>query len=216
MLLGLFLDINTHRQLSSLHPTSKSTSIQNKDIHNFNMVSFKYLLLSALAAVSVTAQDPPTGDDAAAAAYWGAADLATASEGTPDEKRDIIKVPRNNPPLRDPYKNSCCNAPYTKPPCATTCNRNNCFRALLNARDGSDGKVCNLISQLISYVVLVLTPPASLALPQGGLRLLLHLQSRSGLLQVVGHRNWPRREDCSLHRQLQEQRGQHLGCPEQA
>ncbi|KAH8910357.1 hypothetical protein BR93DRAFT_955518 [Coniochaeta sp. PMI_546] len=108
------------------------------------MVALKWLLISALTTVSVLAQDP-TGDDAEAAAYWGA-DIADAVDGTPDEKRDvtIVKVPRTNPPvvLKDPYKGSYCRAPYTKPPCETTCNRNNCFRGLLNARDGSDGKHC--------------------------------------------------------------------------
>lgn len=107
------------------------------------MVALKWLLVSALTTVSVLAQDP-TGSDAEAAAYWNV-DIADAVEGTPDEKRDvnIVKVPRNNPPviMKDPYKGSYCRAPYTKPPCETTCNRNNCFRGLLNARDGSDGKV---------------------------------------------------------------------------
>jgi len=104
------------------------------------MVSIKYLLLSALASVSVIAQD--TGDDSVAAAYWNGADLGAASEGDPVDKRDLVKMPRNgSPPMGDPYGHSKCCAPYTESPCETTCNRNNCFRGLLNARDGSSGKV---------------------------------------------------------------------------
>jgi len=44
--------------------------------------------------------------------------------------------------MKDPYWGLYCPAPYTEPPCETKCNRNNCFRAFLNARDGSDGKHC--------------------------------------------------------------------------
>jgi len=107
------------------------------------MVALKWFLISALTTVSVLAQAPPTIDEAAAAAYWGV-DIADAVQGDPDEKRAIVKAPRNNPPpvLKDPYKGSHCCAPFTLPPCATNCNRNNCFRAFLNARDGSDGKHC--------------------------------------------------------------------------
>jgi hypothetical protein len=108
------------------------------------MVSLKLLLLTVASTVTVLAQDPPpTGDPVEAAAYWEAATNGQTSAGTPDEKRDFIKVPRNDPAvMKDPYKGSYCWAPYTTPPCATTCNRNNCFRAFLNARDGSDGKHC--------------------------------------------------------------------------
>jgi len=101
------------------------------------MVSFKVLLLTAVSAVSVLAQEP-TGDEAAAAAYWDAAATTDAVAGDAPEK-----IKRTDAPvLKDPYKGLWCKAPYTEPPCATTCNRNNCFRALLNARDGSGGKHC--------------------------------------------------------------------------
>lgn len=104
-----------------------------------NMVSFKYLLLGAAAIFGVFAQDP-TGDEAAATAFWESA--GPGAEGVPAEKRDFGLLPRNNCPIKkDPYKGFHCSAQYTKPPCATTCNRNNCFRSFLNARDGSSGKV---------------------------------------------------------------------------
>lgn len=107
------------------------------------MVALKWLLLSTLTTLSVLAQDELIGDDAAAAAYWDG-DIGDAVEGSPDEKRSIVKVPRTDPPaiMKDPYKGSRCTARYTLPPCKTTCNRNNCFRGFLNARDGSDGKHC--------------------------------------------------------------------------
>jgi hypothetical protein len=112
------------------------------------MVSLKWLFLTAAATVSVLAQDPPTGDAAEAAAYWEQAESAQLTGGDSPEKRDVVnvKAPRNDPVvLKDPYKGSYCWAPYTAPPCATTCNRNNCYRGFLNARDGSSGKV-NTIS----------------------------------------------------------------------
>jgi hypothetical protein len=109
------------------------------------MVSLKWLFLTAAATVSVLAQDPPTGDAAEAAAYWEQAESAQLTGGDSPEKRDVVnvKAPRNDPVvLKDPYKGSYCWAPYTAPPCATTCNRNNCYRGFLNARDGSSGKHC--------------------------------------------------------------------------
>jgi len=105
------------------------------------MVALKWLFLSAITTLGVLAQDEPTGDEAAAAAYWGQ-DIAIAVDGDATEKRAIVKAPRTSPSMADPYKSHYCRAPFTLPPCATTCNRNNCFRGLLNARDGSDGKVC--------------------------------------------------------------------------
>jgi len=104
------------------------------------MVSFKYLLLGVAAIVSVLAQDP-TGNEAEATTFWESG--AQGAEGAPAEKRDF-KLPRNDPcPInKDPYKGFYCRAPYTLPPCETKCNRNNCFRGFLNARDGSDGKHC--------------------------------------------------------------------------
>ncbi|KAB5581028.1 hypothetical protein GE09DRAFT_1084612, partial [Coniochaeta sp. 2T2.1] len=108
------------------------------------MVALKWLFLTALSAVSVLGQDEPTGDPAAAQAAWDALNLGDAVDGGDDaDKRAIVHAPRTDPPayLADPYKKLWCKAPYTKPPCKTDCNRNNCFRGLLNARDGSDGKV---------------------------------------------------------------------------
>src|SRR4051812_48068496 len=103
------------------------------------MVSLKWLFLAALSSVSVVLADDVSADDAAAQAYWDSVNLSEAVEGDAPDKRDILKIPRTNPPayMLDPYAGSKCKAPYTKPPCATTCNRNNCFRGLLNARDGS-------------------------------------------------------------------------------
>ena len=103
------------------------------------MVSFKYLLLGAAAIVGVLSQDP-TGDEAEATAFWESG--AEGADGTPAEKRSFV-MPRNDncPNNKDPYKGFHCKAPYTLPPCDTKCNRNNCFRSFLNARDGSDGKV---------------------------------------------------------------------------
>lgn len=114
------------------------------------MVSFKWLFLAASATMSVLGQDAPTGDAAAAAAYWDAAATGTLVAGDPPEKRDeaMVNVVRSDDHvvMKDPYKGSWCPAPYTTPPCATTCNRNNCFRSFLNARGGSSGKVCYHIS----------------------------------------------------------------------
>jgi len=101
------------------------------------MVSFKVLLLTAVSAISVLAQDP-TGDASAAQAYWDDAGATIAVEGDSPEK---IKR-TDGGIMKDPYKGLWCNAKYTEPPCETKCNRNNCFRGLLNARDGSDGKHC--------------------------------------------------------------------------
>jgi hypothetical protein len=101
------------------------------------MVSFKSLLLGFGCIVAVLGQDP-TGDEAAADAFWSSADLSTAGAGDPPEKRGLLL--RSD--MRDPYWGSYCRAPYTEPPCETKCNRNNCFRGFLNARDGSDGKHC--------------------------------------------------------------------------
>ena len=100
------------------------------------MVSFKYLLLGAAAFVGILAQE--TASEADADAYFGNQGAA----GAPAEKRDFV-MPRTNtcPINKDPYKGFYCTAKYTLPPCATTCNRNNCFRSFLNARDGSPGKV---------------------------------------------------------------------------
>jgi len=103
------------------------------------MVSFKRLLIGAAAIVGVLAQDP-TGNEAEATAFWQSG--AQGAEGAPAEKRDFSLLPRNScPDNKDPYKGFKCKAPYTLPPCATTCNRNNCFRSFLNARDNSPGKV---------------------------------------------------------------------------
>jgi hypothetical protein len=106
------------------------------------MVALKWLFLSALTTLSVLAQDEPVVDEAAAAAFWSV-DIADGVDGTFTDKRSLVHAPRNDPPvvLKDPYKSYYCRAKYTLPPCATTCNRNNCFRGFLNARDGSEGKV---------------------------------------------------------------------------
>lgn len=109
------------------------------------MVSFKWLFLTAAAAASVLAQDPPTGDDAAAAAYWNEAAGAELVDSDAAAKRDatLVHVARTDsgPATKDPYWGDRCHGKYNSPPCETNCNRNNCFRGFLNARDGSDGKV---------------------------------------------------------------------------
>jgi len=96
------------------------------------MVSFKCLLLGAAAVVGVTALTP--------AEIQTALQGASAAAGSSGSKRDLVHTPRNT--VVDPYSGFHCYAPYTLPPCATTCNRNNCFRAFLNARSGSSGKHC--------------------------------------------------------------------------
>lgn len=101
------------------------------------MVALKWLLVPALTSVSVLAQAPATGDPAVAAAYWNVS-LTTAVGVTSPSKRDI-PTPRDE--MCDPYVNCYCKAPYTEPPCATTCNRNNCYRGFLNARTGSNEAV---------------------------------------------------------------------------
>ncbi|RKU46430.1 hypothetical protein DL546_006468 [Coniochaeta pulveracea] len=111
------------------------------------MVSFKWIFLTAAAATSVLAQDPPTGDDAAAAAYWNEASGADLVDSDPSvAKRDatLVHVARTDSgeATKDPYWGRHCHGKYNFPPCKTTCNRNNCFRSFLNARDGSDGKHC--------------------------------------------------------------------------
>lgn len=106
------------------------------------MVAFKYLLLSAAAVFGVLAQDE--GSDADAAAAWaqisgGDDSLAV---GNTNLKRFASEArTTTGGDMGDPYWGDYCRAPFTKPPCATTCNRNNCFRGFLNIRDGSDGKV---------------------------------------------------------------------------
>ena len=105
------------------------------------MVSFKNILLAAVAVVGVVASDP-SGDDSAAQAFWDNAASLDAVDGDAPEKRYAVVHGARGDILKDPYKGSYCKAKYTKPPCETKCNRNNCFRGFLNARDGSDGKHC--------------------------------------------------------------------------
>jgi len=103
------------------------------------MVAFKWIFVSAAMVAGVFAQADPVVDEAAAATAWSAAsDLSVAVDGDSPEKRAISM--RNY--MKDPYAYLWCKAPYTEPPCETKCNRNNCFRAFLNARDGSSGKHC--------------------------------------------------------------------------
>lgn len=116
------------------------------------MVSFRNILLAAVAVVGVVAQEP-TGDEAAAQAYWNEAATLNGAEGDAPEKRStLVHAPRTEI-LKDPYKGSYCRARYTKPPCETKCNRNNCFRGFLNARDGSDGKVSHVLPPSISLLL---------------------------------------------------------------
>lgn len=105
------------------------------------MVSFKYLLLAAAAVVGVVAQD--TGSDADAEAAWAqiSGGDETLATGDTSLKRSVTGRTNSGTAMGDPYAGDCCLAPFTKPPCATTCNRNNCFRGFLNIREGSDGKV---------------------------------------------------------------------------
>jgi hypothetical protein len=112
------------------------------------MVSFKSLLLLAVAAVGVLAEDPDS-EELAAKAYWNQAfDPATppaSGQDTSPEKRDIVHSPRNFYPIfKNPYSAFWCKAPFTKPAKKTKCNRNDdCFRSFLNGRHGEKGKVCS-------------------------------------------------------------------------
>lgn len=110
------------------------------------MVSLKGLLLTVAAlSVSVLADDPPapTGSVSDAQAYWAAgSDLSVAVDGDAGSSKRSSFSPRNTPLFKDPYQGLCCKADYDEPPCDSDCNRNNCFREFLDARDGSPGKHC--------------------------------------------------------------------------
>jgi hypothetical protein len=204
------------------------------------MVALKYLLLGAAAIFGVAAQEP-TGDEAEAAAFWD--DSTPGAEGAPAEKREVAfaHMPRNDPPhvIKDPYKGFYCHAKYTLPPCATTCNRNNCFRAFLNARDGSDGKVCLFTPNIPMYTMYIhlcvyihislhrvpliascrarLTKhPPTTALPHRGLRLLLQVEQGQRLAEVVGGQVGQGLLVCAMDQELQEQQRQLQGRRRQA